>query len=230
MTNYVKLDNVDHADLAVAVSHGAAFGDAVNQQLVFPTEFEQLQREYPILFRRDEQAGYYAVVLLGLDLDENLFLDDGGWKARYIPVVHRRGPFALGGEPGVFVDLDDARVGAEGAEPLFLRHGGESPYLQHVTAVLQALRHGADSAAPFFAELAAEGLIKPVTLTIEVGDGSTYTVADVFTIDEDRLAALEGAPLARLHRSGVLRAATMAAASLSNVQYLAERKAERARR
>ncbi|HWU95850.1 MAG TPA: SapC family protein, partial [Sphingomonas sp.] len=53
MTRPVALDNVAHADLRVALRHGAAYGDAVNQTLVFPTEFAEAQREFPILFRRD---------------------------------------------------------------------------------------------------------------------------------------------------------------------------------
>ncbi|NEL27468.1 MAG: SapC family protein, partial [Xanthomonas perforans] len=87
MTHHVPLDNVDHADLRVAIRHGAAFGDAVNQLLVMPGEFEELQREFPILFRRggDADAPWYAVVLTGFDQDENLFLADGGWTTRAVP-------------------------------------------------------------------------------------------------------------------------------------------------
>jgi hypothetical protein len=54
--------------------------------LVFPTEFEALQREYPILFRRGRQRRLQAVALLGLDRDENLFLDGGpGGRATFRP-------------------------------------------------------------------------------------------------------------------------------------------------
>lgn len=227
MTNLVTLDNVDHAELTVAIRHGAAFGDAVNQLLVFPTEFEALQRHYPILFRRDEGAGFYAVALLGLDLDENLFLGPDGWTTRYVPAVQRRGPFSLAADGRMQVDLDDPRVGTGDGEPLFLRHGGETPYLQHVRAVLDAVKRGAESAGPFFGELAAASLIKPVALEIAAGDSTNYTVADVFTVDDERLAALDTATLERLHRSGMLRAATMATASLANVAHLIELKTRR---
>jgi len=53
MTNKVLLNNVDHADLRVIVRPAAEYGDSVNQVLVFPTEFDDVQREYPIFFRRD---------------------------------------------------------------------------------------------------------------------------------------------------------------------------------
>ncbi|NJR79988.1 SapC family protein [Sphingomonas corticis] len=230
MTRHVRLDNVDHADLRVAIRHGAAFGDAVNQCLVFPTEFEQAQRDFPILFRHDEGAGWYAVALTGLDRDENLFLDGEAWTTRYVPAVQQRGPFAAdaaahdGETPAIHIDLDDSRVGAPDGEPLFLRHGGAAPYLRHIGNVLAALRHGHASAAPTYAALAAHGLLKPVTLDVEIGDGLSYRIDDVHAIDGDRLAALAGAALEELHRSGVLRAATMAAASLDNVARLIELK------
>ncbi len=230
MTNRVRLDNVDHAELTVAAGHARAFGDAVNQVLVLPSEFEQVQREYPILFRRDEAESFYAVALLGLDLDENLFLADEGWQARYVPMVQQRGPFLLGppadggGEPVVHVDLDDPRVGAAGGEPLFLRHGGATPYLQRVTGVLHALRRDAETAGPFFAALQACDLIQAVSLDIKLDDGKSYVVPNVFTVAQDRLAALGGAPLDRLHRSGFLRPAIMAATSIANVSRLIELK------
>lgn len=82
--NRVLLNNVDHADLRVIAAHGVAFGDGVNQTLLLPTEFEAAQREYPILIRKDPSGGYHAVALLGLDRDENLFLDETGWRARYV--------------------------------------------------------------------------------------------------------------------------------------------------
>jgi hypothetical protein len=58
MTNRVLLNNVEHRDLRVDTRHSVAFGDGINQVLVFPTEFEDLQREYPILFRRDADGNF----------------------------------------------------------------------------------------------------------------------------------------------------------------------------
>ncbi len=67
MANRVLLSNVEHHDLKLASRWGPEFGDSVNQMLIFPTEFEEAQREYPIFFRQDEQGEYHCVVLLGLD-------------------------------------------------------------------------------------------------------------------------------------------------------------------
>ncbi|WBY09161.1 SapC family protein [Sphingomonas sp. 7/4-4] len=114
--NPVQINNIDQANLRVSPRAGAEFGDAANQALVFPAEFEELQREFAIIFRRRE-TGLQAYALLGLDRDENLFLSGDRWTSRYVPASHRRGPFSIGvarssadpepGEPMIHVDMDD---------------------------------------------------------------------------------------------------------------------------
>lgn len=231
--NPVQINNIDHADLRVSPRAGAEFGDAANQALVFPAEFEELQREFAIVFRRRE-AGIQAYALLGLDRDENLFLWDGRWTSHYVPATHRRGPFSIGvaraaadgtpGEPMIHVDMDDARVGQEDGLPLFLEHGGNAPYLDHISGVLRLLYQEMERAPAFYAALDEAELLTPVTLTIDVSEEQRYTVPDVLVVDAERLAALGGDPLERLHRSGMLRLATLALASLGNVQQLIRRK------
>ena len=233
MTNLVLLNNVDHQDLKIDTRHKAAFGDAINQVLIFPTEYEDIQREYPILFRRDEGGGFQSVALLGLDQDENLFLGEDGWQARYVPAMQRRGPFSIAlqeqqseahPQPMIHIDLDHPRVGADVGESLFLRHGGNSPYLEQVAAVLRLIYTGLEVSRPMFAAFEALELIRPVAVEIRLSDEVEYVLPDFHTIDEARLAGLDGAGLARLHEGGFLRAAFLAAASLGNVSRLIERK------
>lgn len=224
--NRVPLDNVDHHDLTVAIHAGAEWGDRANLLPVMPTEFEEAQREFPIVFRRVD-GGILAFVLLGFDAGENLFLDDHGWTTRYVPAIQRRGPFALVVEDGVetiHVDLDDTRIGAPDGVPVFLDHGGEAPYLTQATTALRVLHDGAQTARAIHADLEAAGLLRAVTLRIDLGDAGGYEIADVLAVDQAALAALSGPVLERLHANGLLRAATMAAASLGNVDRLIELK------
>lgn len=235
MTNFALLNNVDHHDLRVIARHGAEFGDAANQMLVFPTEFESVQREYPILFRRDQQGEWRSVALLGLGRDENLFLGEAGWEARHVPLIQQRGPFSIvlqpredaEPEPMIRVDLDDPRISRTEGIPLFLPHGGNSPYLERLAGVLRAVFLGNQVMAPMFAAFEAAGLLRPVALDLKLEGDTTIGIADVFTIDEERLAALDGAALETLHRSGFLRSAFLAAASFGNIQRLIELKNRR---
>jgi hypothetical protein len=233
VSKIVLLNNIDHADLRVAVGYGPAFGDAINQVRVFPTEFEALQREYPILFRQAEDGEMQAVALLGLDRDENLFLDGDAWRARYVPAMQRRGPFSIGLRPSpeggaplaeVNVDLEHPRLASGEGEAVFRRHGGATPYLEGVTAALSDIYDGLDAARRMFAAFEALELVAPVTIDITVGEGRRYELDAVFTINAERLAALDGAALAQLHQAGWLAAAFQAASSLGNIGRIVELK------
>ena len=238
MTNTALLNNIQHKDLKVIARYAAAFGDNVNQVAIVPTEFEAVQREYPILLSKAAGGEYQALALLGLDKDENLFLDQQGWHARYVPAIQARGPFLIGfqqqqdageprREPMIHIDLDHPRVSRSEGESLFLPQGGHSPYLEHVTRVLRLVHQGMSVSMGMYAAFAELGLIEPVALRIDLNDREQYQLADYYTIGEERLAKLGGTDLERLHRAGFLRAAYFVVSSLSNITRLIELKNRR---
>jgi hypothetical protein len=232
MARRVQLDNVDHQHLRVI--DRAAGEVSINQALVVPSEFEPLQREYPILFRRDAQGGFQSVAILGLDRGENLFLRDGEWITRYVPATLRRGPLFLGvgdeeqpGDAAILIDLDDPRVSESEGEPLFLPHGGAAPSLQQAAEALHTVHEGLELSRAMFAVLAELDLIQPVEINVEIGDGTRYRLPDFLTIGADRFAALSGAELERLNRAGFLAAAVHARSSLANIERLIELKTDK---
>jgi hypothetical protein len=225
----VTLSNVDHQDLRVVTRAGAEFGDAVNQVMVFPTEFEALQREFPIVFRKTADGAVRPVALLGLARDENLFLDgQGGWRSAYVPALQQRGPFSIAapatpdGEPMIRIDTDHPRVSATEGASIFLPHGGNSPYLEHVTGVLRTIYVGHHLLDPMIAAFEGARLLKPVDLEMRVGETEVYKLSDAQTIDRERLSDLGPGELAELHQAGFLHSAFMVAASLGNIQRLVE--------
>src|SRR5687768_5871246 len=129
MTNHVMLNNVAHKDLRVINRHGAEFGDDVGTVQTFPTEYADMQREYPIFFRKDPNSGeYQSVALLGISKKENLFLDGTRWNASYVPGIIARGPFLIGfqgqvidgeprREPVIHIDLDSPLVSQTEGDP-----------------------------------------------------------------------------------------------------------------
>jgi hypothetical protein len=230
MASPVLLNNVDHANLRVRTGHSAAFGDAVNMVRVFATEYEELQREYPILLRRDEAGQLHAAVLLGLDPDENLFLSARGWEGRYVPALLQRGPFSIGvpgqgpagepvDEPMIHIDLDHPRISknADEGQPVFLPHGGNSPYLDHMAGVLRAIFAGIEVDKTIFAAFEQYQLVEPIRIEIKLSETRQYNVPDCFTISLERLMQLDGAALEKLHRADYFRAAVWIASSLGNV-------------
>jgi hypothetical protein len=230
MANHAPLNNVDHKNLRVVTTRGAAYGDAVMSALTFPAEFRDLQACYPIVFAQDGNGSYDALALLGFEQGENLFLGPNGWDAPTIPLTIERQPFMIGrggsDELSVHIDLDSPRVrdgGIEG-ESLFLTYGGTSEYLERVSSVLRTIHEGLIASRAFVGALVELELIESFVLDVELDDGSQNRLAGFYTINEDRLAQLSAEQLARLHRDGYLQAIYMAVASLAQFRNLIQRK------
>jgi hypothetical protein len=229
MANHAPLNNVDHKNLRVVTTRGAAYGDAVMSALTFPAEFRDLQSCYPIVFAQDGNGSYDAIALLGFEQGENLFLGPNGWDAPVIPLTVERQPFMIGrggDELSVHIDLDSPRVrdgGIEG-EALFLTYGGTSEYLERISSVLRTIHDGLTASRAFVSALVELELIESFVLDVELDDGSQNRLAGFYTINEDRLAQLSADQLASLHGKGYLQAIYMAVASLAQFRALIQRK------
>jgi hypothetical protein len=227
MVNTVLLNNIDHKDLRIIVSRGAAYGDEVMSALTFPAEFRSLQAHYPIVFHKSsDEASFQPIALFGFKQQQNLVLGPRGWDATYVPLTIERQPFLIGhsgGELVIHVDLDNPRVSATAGESVFLPHGGNTEFLERVNSVLLAIHEGLASTPAFIAALLEHDLLESFALDIELADGSQNRLAGFYTINEERLAELGGSALQRLHQSGYLQAVYMTIASLSNFRALIER-------
>ena len=232
MSHPVLLNNVDHQQLRVVTTRGAAWGDEVMSALTFPDEFRTLQAHYPIVFRKlDDGTGFQALALFGFEAGENLFLEGEHWDAPDIPLTVERQPFLIGvdGEQlMVHVDLDSPRISrSEAGEAVFLPRGGSSDYLERMNSVLLAIHTGLQGADAFLEALLRHELLESFVLDITLDDGSLNRLAGFYTINEERLAALDDAALGRLQRAGHLLPIYMALASLSNFRSLIDRKNRR---
>jgi len=241
MPRYEMLNNIAHRELRVATGFGPEFGDAVGMVPAYPSEYAELQREYPIFLRKDATSGeWQSVVLLGFEQHENLYLQDGRWNASYLPGAAAKGPFLIGfqenridgaltQEAVLHVDLDHPRVNTSQGEPVFLPQGGNSAYLDHIATVLRGIHDGHAFGAEMFAMLDTKGLIQPVTLDVQLDPQNRVNVNGLHAIDRDRLAQLDGTALAELNRAGYLEGAYLMLASLHNMRRLIAEKQRRLR-
>ena len=249
MSRIELLANVSHKDLQVVPHYSASLGDNLASTITFITEFAEVQKEYPILFRKEpENNEYQAVVLFGIQADENLFLvapDPGwqrhlGWSADYVPAVVARGPFAIGlqrqqehGEehvtPVIQVDMEHPKVIAEGGVNVFLEQGGNSPYLNQIANMLNLVRDGMQLNKPMFEAFQRHGLIEDVSIDIDLDNNDKFSINGFQTINADKLSALKGNALEELSRAGFLQAAYFVVASLANIQKLIDNKNRRLR-
>jgi len=139
------LNNVDHKHIKIDTRPNHHLN--VNRSLIYATEISELHKEFPIVFNKHQDNQQIQLhVILGLDKDENLFVDENGWTTRFIPALLARGPFSLGykkslteentkQDPVICIDMEDSRVNTEHGEDLFLPLGGESSYLDFIDIV-----------------------------------------------------------------------------------------------
>jgi hypothetical protein len=231
MPRIVMLNHVAHRQLRVITRPGAEFGDKVGMAVAFPNEFAVLQREYPIFFRKDNAtAEFQAVVLLGFQKDENLFLEGSSWNARYVPAAIARGPFLIGFQESVGgrtppervinMDMDSPRLSTTEGEALFTPQGGNTPYLDRLSTMLAGIHDGLNLTKDMFAAYTELDLIESVSLEIKLNADEGVNVVGLHTLNQRKLAELDAAPLNRLHKAGFLECAFMALASLGNVNRL----------
>ena len=228
MPQSVLLNNVDHKDLRVITTRSAQYGDKVMTALTFVHEFRKLQAHFPIVFFKSEDGtGFHAVALLGFEESENLFLGPDGWDAAYVPLTMARQPFLIGKDKGellLHVDLDSPRVSRTEGELVFLEYGSNSDYLERMSSALRSIHEGLELAPAFSAALLEFNLLESFVFDVELPDGSQNRLAGFYTINEERLQALNGQALEQLSRAGFLQPIYMVIASLSNLSALAERK------
>ncbi len=230
------LDNITHRHLRVHTERSAARGDARQWALALPAEFRQLQAHFPIVFQLVEgDAGFQPVALFGLEEGQNLFLTDTGWDAPVVPMAMQRDPFLIGRAPDdslqLHIDLDSPRIvrpeEGEVGTALFMPHGGFSDYLDHAVRLMEHLHAQAQHLPVFIEALTRHQLLEPFVIDIETPDGEQGRLSGLFTIHEERLAALPGAALEALAREGHLLPIYMQIASLAQLPVLLDRATKR---
>ncbi len=238
MATPVALNNVTHKHLRVIPSHSTRTNESTMIARVQPFEFRSLQHEYPIVFYKDEQQDFHAVVLLGMEQNENLYLSDTGWDAKTIPLMIERQPFLIGQRPAgenaerqtvLLVDPDSPKLSETEGEPLFLDHGGHSEYLQRMTDILCAIQEKEEETQYFINTLERHELLENFFLDVSLANGEKHRLTGYYTINEDKLRELADDVVVDLHKAGILQLIHFVIASQANFADLIDRKQARER-
>lgn len=213
---HVLLNNIDHKDLRISTRQSAVFGDNVNFGLIVPSELKTAQNFYPIFIQKDTHTGkFFFSVLFGFQEGENLFLDDAGWNAEYIPLSILRQPFLIGQqayvqdgvnkvERVINLDLESPRLNTADGERVFDAAGAPTAYLNTVANMLESLHTGLLEADQLLERLLAYDLLEPLTLKVTFNEYKQYELANMYTINQDVLESLSDDKVLELFRSGSL--------------------------
>lgn len=233
MAKTVLLSKEHHGDLRVNNTYSAALGDGVMWVPTFASEFRNLQSHYPILFQKDSSTGaFFPVALFGMEQGENLFLTDQGWDCSVIPLMIQRVPFSIGlygnegaeKKPLIHVDVEHPKVSSQQGERLFDDNAMNTPYLDRIAAMLEAIHSWNEHNNQFISALTELALLEPVTMDIRLADKSQGHLIGFYTINEEKLQQLSGDDLKLLNERNFLQPIYMAIASLSSMTRLIERK------
>ena len=232
----VALSIERHQDVMVNVEARKEFGNHVNRAVLLSSEFGAAQKEFPILISKKTAEQLEAHAILGLEKDENLFIDGAAWISSYIPAVFARGPFSLGyvkdSEGGksndvrIMIDEKNARIGQTG-EAIFSELGGDTPYLEKIKRVLQVVDIGLNFDPNFYKQITNLELLEQVKISIRLSSEVEYTFSDYYTINQEKFAALGPEALHDLHATGALGPIFHLISSLGNFQKLIDFKNKR---
>ena len=234
MSKATILNNVDHKNLKVDTRPESNLN--VNRSMVYATEIGELHKEFPLVFYKQPDNGQTQLhAICGLEKDENLFIGENGWTTRFVPALLARGPFSLGynkpessdgqqQDPVICIDMKDPRVNTEHGEDIFLQFGGEAPYLNYVKKALQAIDSGIQFDKTLFMLVDSMDLLEPVSINIKLSNVEEVNFSDYYTVNQEKLAKLDGASLAKLSQYGVLSLLYFVLSSMGNFQTLMELK------
>lgn len=197
--------------------------------MVLPSEILDVQREYPILFRKHPETGQFLpVALLGFEEHENLFLTESAqWGANYIPLALSNGPFRVGvnGEGKeeqlvICINREDPRVNEELGDALFDESGTPSTYLQTVRLNLFRLNEGIDETKKMIDAFVAANLIEALSMEVEFATKEAINFKGAYTIKLENLTQLNAEQITLMNAEGYLAMAYFIAGSLGNVRRL----------
>jgi len=225
----VSLNSETHAAFTIAPSpEGYRFAKTLQSVLLTSAEFFEAGRQFPIVFTVDASNSIVPVALLGLEQQENLFVDqEGQWQGSYIPAYLRRYPFITtdGAEGQITVCLDEAFDGfnQEGGLPLF-EDGEPTQKLKEIQAFLQDYLAQSQNTRQFGAMLSQAGLLRQMDAQANLADGRSFSLQGIMVVDEQKLSQLPDIEIVRLFRSGMLAQIHAHLLSLRNLGHLLELK------
>lgn len=236
MAHLVAVDPQVHKNCYVYPQQAESAAAELQLIPVVPAEVAHVACQMPVVLTKNEDTGQFVLAALtGFEPKQNLFWQDGRWQGLYLPLQLQRQPFFLGknDEQGadycVCLDMQNPAVaqGAavpEGAQALFSTSGADTEYYQHIKQVLASILQGEAQVKLLMELLQRMALIQPMSLEITFADNSSTRLKGLYTIDQQKLAALSPEHLVLLHQKGLLAVVYNLLSSVSQIYALIEKK------
>ena len=227
----VALDRVKHLGLKLDTgTRDLSDVSKLNAFFVAGTEFTDACKDYPVVWvlagKGEDGKGQVApIAVFGLRAGQNLCIDAGAWRVRYVPAMLRLYPFAMARVAAneMVMCFDEAWVGfGSTGEPLFTEAGEASELTLNVQKQLESFEQEVERTRQAGAMLVDKGLLRDMRFDATLPDGRKLVVDGFLAIDEDKLAKLSDADLVLMTRNGLMGLIHAHQISLGNMTRLVE--------
>lgn len=189
----VPVNKERHLGKKILPATDFGFAQQFHLASVMVHEFVRASAIYPVVFLEDKDNDHFrAVVLLGLDSGENLFVDAAGkWNASYVPAIIRRYPFALAksaeeGQYTVCIDEESALVNETDGEDLFDAQGEPTEVIENVKRYLGELQQMEVFTRQFAQFFSEHNLFTPLNMRVRHQE-QTRNITGCYVINEERI-------------------------------------------
>ena len=217
------LDAARHANTRLGAFPDFSHARQQQHAILGSSEMMLAAADYPLVLMKHAQTGQFNVVaLFGFASGQNLYVSGAHWNATYIPQNTLRYPFMASeaGVLGLALDERSELIGNPAGYRLFDDSGHPTDYTRQVADTLQWLRRDFETMQELVLALTQLSLVRPLTLLLRMDNSTESQIEGLYSVSDFALGALAETDIVRLHRRGFLRATSILAASLVQLNRL----------
>lgn len=174
-------------------------------------EFMDAGLDSPIIFLKSPRGDFIAASMWGIEVGENLFLEDGKWTGGYLPAIVRAYPFTALPDPenvekfylGIFENCP--WLNQPDGDLMIDENGEKTAKMEDIQSFLTQMHQQDVMTTTFTRKLNDMGLLVEQNLRVQNPDtGEEKTTGGVFIVDLEKFQQLPDATILELHRDGSL--------------------------
>lgn len=234
--NIQPLSSDAHREWSIAVE-GYQFASTLISVPLVSTELLAAANEFPIVFSKNGED-YIPLAVMGLREGENLLIDaDGRMTTRYVPAFLRRYPFMVGAGKDesmlIGLDVDSPYVIKDGSKghKIFTETGEQTQFLKDVVEFVKDYQFRSDVVNVFCSRLKELDLFELMSANVNVGGegGANISLRGFYVVNKEKLKALSDENVLDLFKKDGLELIYAHLSSLSNMNLLTQKVAEKIR-
>jgi len=230
MAQLVAIDNKNHLQLAIDQTKVEQHGAKLHLVPAVVPEFSNMAVQYPLVITKNGDTGQFVfAAMLGFEAGENLYWRDEQWQGLYVPLQIRRQPFFVAKSTAsdnydVCYDTDSPAVATEHGQRLFNDQGQETEFFAQAKGCLGELLRGEEANSQLLSYLQEMDLLQSMKMEVMFANQQTMNLSGLYTVDQDKLAALSAEQVTQLHQAGLLAAVYTLVISLGQMHQLIDLK------